>query len=274
MSQILRTPTTRKLLHPSLLPRLSATRTYYSYETPLPPPYPPTETAILSAALSHVPTAGWTTASLRQGARDAGYLDVSTNLFPKAEFELVLYHLRTQRLGLKERVQFHEEAGLGVTSKVKALVMERLRGNVEVGVQERWQEVSMTFAFLRWEDLIDKVLTERQTQALGLMSLAGNIPPSLRELYLLADEIWFLAGDEAVDSSWYTKRATLSSIYAATETYSTTDQSTDFRDTEEFLNRRLEEARVVGGAWRNVREWMSFQGIATVNMARNWGVRI
>lgn len=144
MSRVLRTPATRKLLQPSVvLPRLSTTRTYYSYETPLPPPYPPTETAILSAALSHVPALGWTTSSLRQGARDAGYLDVSTNLFPKAEFELVLYHLRTQRLGLKDRVQFPEEAALGTTRKVKSLVMERLRGNVEVGVQERWQEVSM-----------------------------------------------------------------------------------------------------------------------------------
>ena len=106
------------------------------------------------------------------------------------------------------------------------------------------------------------------------MSLAGNIPSSLRELFLLADEIWFLAGDDAVDTSWYTKRATLSSVYAATETYSTTDQSTDFKDTQEFLDRRLEEARVVGGVWRNVSEWMDFQRMATVNMARNRGARI
>ena len=113
-----------------------------------------------------------------------------------------------------------------------------------------------------------------QPQALALMSLAGNIPASLRELFLLADEIWFLAGDDSVDTSWYTKRATLSSIYAATETYSTTDQSTNFKDTEEFLDRRLEEARVVGGAWRNVSEWLGFQRMATVNMARNWGARI
>lgn len=141
MQPLLRT-STRKLFQPpvSFRPLLS-TRTYYSYETPLPPPYPPTETAILSSALLHVPSSGWTPQSLRQGARDAGYLDASTNLFPKAEFELVLYHLRTQRLGLKERVQFAEEAGLGVTGKVRALVMERLRGNVEVGVQGRWQEV-------------------------------------------------------------------------------------------------------------------------------------
>lgn len=106
------------------------------------------------------------------------------------------------------------------------------------------------------------------------MSLAGNIPQSLRELGLLSDEIWFLAGDTAVDASWYTKRATLASIYAAAEVYSTTDQSTGFRDTEEFLDRRLEEARVLGGAWRNVREWVGFQGASTVNLARSWGMRI
>jgi hypothetical protein len=142
---LLRT-TSRKLLHPSSLPALaSPKRTYYSYETPLPPPYPPTETAILSSALQHVPITGWTNLSLRNGARDAGYLDVSTNLFPKAEFELVLYHLRTQRLGLKDKIQFPEEAKVGQTRKVKSLVMERLRGNVEVDVQGRWQEV---FPFL------------------------------------------------------------------------------------------------------------------------------
>lgn len=106
------------------------------------------------------------------------------------------------------------------------------------------------------------------------MSLAGNIPPSLRELFLLSDEIWFLAGDVAVDSSWYTKRASLASIYAAAEVFQTTDQSSDYRDTAQFLDRRLDEARVLGGSWRNVKEWVAFQGMAGLNLARNLGVRI
>lgn len=106
------------------------------------------------------------------------------------------------------------------------------------------------------------------------MSLAGNIPPSLHELFLLSDEIWFLAGDKAVDASWYTKRASLASVYAATEVYQTTDQSTDNRDTEAFLERRLEEARIMGSAWRNVTEWAGFQAMAGVNLARSWGARI
>lgn len=111
-------------------------------------------------------------------------------------------------------------------------------------------------------------------QALGLMSLAGNIPASLKELAALSDEIWFLAGDTSVDTSWYTKRASLSSIYAATEIYQTTDQSTDMKDTAEFLDRRLEEARVLGSSFRNVTQWAGFQGVAAVNMMRSMGVRI
>lgn len=50
------------------------------------------------------------------------------------------------------------------------------------------------------------------------MSLAGNIPTSISELAKLSDEMWYLAGDTSVDTSWYTKRATLSTVYASTGT--------------------------------------------------------
>lgn len=43
-----------------------------------------------------------------------------------------------------------------------------------------------------------------------------NIPASIRELGELSDEIWALAGDTSVDTSWYTKRASLGAVYAAT----------------------------------------------------------
>ena len=48
------------------------------------------------------------------------------------------------------------------------------------------------------------------------MALPENIPDSLRELAKLSDEMWFLAGDRSVDFSWYTKRGTLSAVYAST----------------------------------------------------------
>ena len=48
------------------------------------------------------------------------------------------------------------------------------------------------------------------------MGLPENVASSMGELARLADEMWFLAGDRSVDFSWYTKRATLSAVYAST----------------------------------------------------------
>ena len=139
---------------------------------------------------------------------------------------------------------------MGVGRRVRSLVLERRRANVDAGVAGRWQE------------------------ALALMSLGENLPRSLRELSDLSDEIWFLAGDVSVDTSWYTKRATLAGIYAATEVYQSMDLSTEYRDTEAFLDRRLEESRVLGSAVGNMLEWIGFQGGAMVNLLRSKGVGI
>lgn len=123
---------------------------YHSYEHPSPPPFPPAESAILSAALTHVPSHGFTAAALKLGARDAGYLDVSTNLFPRGVFDLVNYHLVTQRLALKESVQFAAEGEggkrLGTGAKVRALTLARLRANAPL--IHRWQEVSVLWILL------------------------------------------------------------------------------------------------------------------------------
>jgi len=106
------------------------------------------------------------------------------------------------------------------------------------------------------------------------MAQPSNIPTSLHELASVADEIWFLAGDTSVDSSWYTKRASLSTIYAATELFMTTDKSVDFADTREFLDRRLKDLQVVGGAMGSVGQWLGFTAHAGINILRSKGVRI
>ncbi|KAK3698805.1 Ubiquinone biosynthesis protein coq9, mitochondrial [Vermiconidia calcicola] len=241
---VIRTPAA---LRPLLLcaPRAA----YHEQHNDQATPYGDAERTILSHALGHVSAYGFTQEAITLGAKDAGYLDVSRNLFPKGTFDLVMYHLVTQRLGLKDRIQFPDET-MGVGRKVRSLVIERLRANADAGVVPKWQE------------------------ALGVMSLAENIPASLRELGLLSDEMWYLAGDTSVDGSWYTKRASLSGIYAATEVFQTTDQSTEFKDTEQFLDRRLEELRVTGSAVGNTMQWMGFQGGALMNMLRSKGVRI
>lgn len=104
------------------------------------------------------------------------------------------------------------------------------------------------------------------------MAQPSHVPTSLNELAKLSDEIWFLAGDTAVDSSWYTKRATLSMIYTTTELYMTNDKSPDFVATENFLARRLDEAQSIGGAVSAIGQWSGFTFQAAINVVRSKGV--
>ncbi|KAF2134572.1 ubiquinone biosynthesis protein COQ9 [Dothidotthia symphoricarpi CBS 119687] len=225
---------------------------YHSYDYAAPPPFPPAESAILSSAYAHVPAHGFTIDALKLGARDAGYLDASTNLLPRGVFDLVNYHLVTQRLALADNVQFPDEAEqgkkMGVGAKVRALTLARLRANEPV--VHRWQE------------------------ALAIMAQPSYIPASLSELASLADEIWFLSGDQSVDSSWYTKRASLSTIYSATEVFMTQDKSPDFIETEQFLDNRLQDLRKVGGFMGALSEWVGYTGHSTVNVLRSKGVPV
>ncbi|KAF1979494.1 ubiquinone biosynthesis protein COQ9 [Bimuria novae-zelandiae CBS 107.79] len=225
---------------------------YHSYEYSQPPPFPPAESAILSAAIAHVPGYGFTTDALRLGARDAGYMDVSTNLLPRGVFDLVNYHLVTQRLALKNSVQFAaaEEQGkrLGTGAKVRALTLARLRANGPI--LHRWHE------------------------ALAIMAQPSYAPASLAELARLADEIWYLAGDESVDSSWYTKRASLSAIYSASEVFMTQDMSKDFVETAQFLDSRLGDVMKIGGFVGALTAWADYTAHSTVNVLRSKGIRI
>lgn len=109
-------------------------------------------------------------------------------------------------------------------------------------------------------------------QALAVMAQPSHVPTSLNELAKLSDEIWFLAGDTAVDSSWYTKRATLSMIYTTTELFMTNDKSPDFVGTKNFLARRLDEVQSIGGAASAIGQWSGFTFQAAINVLRSKGV--
>ncbi|KAG0136030.1 COQ9-domain-containing protein [Tuber indicum] len=238
-----------------IAPRINLPRRYHSYQHPAPGPSSTTaKSAILSASLPHVPSHGFSDAALAFGSRDAGYLDISVNMLPGGVFDLVRYHLVTERLRLGDKIDFRRPENelpkglrnLGITTKIQILCMERLKANAHI--IHRWQE------------------------ALAVMSLAENIPASMSELAKLSDEIWFLAGDESHDTTWYTKRATLAVVYASTELYMTHDNSKDFGATQEFLGRRLNDLKTAGSAVSNVASYLDFTVHAFANVLRSKNV--
>ncbi|KAL4892637.1 COQ9-domain-containing protein [Aspergillus ambiguus] len=242
----------------SLSPRLSQSsyrpsRLYHSALHPDPPPhhYTNSQSTILSAALRHVPQQGFTRNALTLGARDAGFLDVSIQLLPRAEFDLILFWLASRRGLLHARVQndglLDRSDKTPVDEKTRILIMERLRMNSDI--KHQWQD------------------------ALALMSLAGNIPLSLSELHALASDILYLAGDSSVDSAWYTKRLSVAAVYAAADVYMTRD-SADLVATEAFVRRRIADTKAVGEKLTGLQQCLGFMGTTAVGLGRSWGLKI
>lgn len=228
----------------------SAVRTYYSLHHPDPSPFPPIQSSILASALSTVPRLGFSRDALLAGCRENGYLEASAQLFPRGVYDLIHYYLVIQRLTLRDKVQFQDDPKLSLTQRVKTLTWIRLQANSDSGVIDHWQH------------------------ALGHMSLLENIPASLKELGNLADEIWYLAGDKQVDFGWYTKRAQLAGVYAAAETFMSTDKSEDFSDTKEFLDRRLHDVTNVGGAVGGAMDYFGWFASSGLGLARAWGMKV
>ena len=106
------------------------------------------------------------------------------------------------------------------------------------------------------------------------MAQPSLVPASLRELALQADEIWHLAGDVAVDPSWYTKRGALSAVYVSSELFMTNDRSPGYGETRDFLRRRLDETSSAGSALGGVARWVGFTAQAGLNVLRSKGARI
>ncbi|KAJ5168054.1 uncharacterized protein N7482_003648 [Penicillium canariense] len=235
------------------------------YHSPLHPRLPPHEytnsqTAILTASLPHIPSQGFTNAALTLGARDAGFLDVSVQLLPRGEFDLVLFWLASRRGLLRGKVEEgalftraaaergREVGGLSVEEKVKILVLERLRLNKDV--KEVWQD------------------------ALAQMSLLGNIPLALTELHALSNDILTLSGDAAVDGSWYARRLGLSAIYASAEVVMTRDPTPELVETEAFVERRFADKEALREKVEGVGSWVGFLGSTAVGVGRSWGLKI
>lgn len=106
------------------------------------------------------------------------------------------------------------------------------------------------------------------------MSLLGNIPLSLSELHSLSSDILYLADDTSVDSSWYTKRFSLSAVYASAEVIMTQDTSPEFVSTEKFVERRLEDSQYLGQKVSDVQSYMGFMAGTAVGLGRSWGLKI
>lgn len=168
---------------------------------------------LLQAALPHVPFDGWSEATLTAAINDSQTAPgLARALFPRGGLDLALayHHLGDQQL--RDTI-----AGTDLTSS-------RFRDRIATAVKLRLHNA-------------DRELIRRGS---ALFALPQNVAEGSRAIWGTADAIWTALGDTSTDLNWYTKRATLSAVYAATVLFWLGDDSPDHQATWDFLDRRIE----------------------------------
>jgi ubiquinone biosynthesis protein COQ9 len=169
---------------------------------------------LLLATLPHVPFDGWSQKALGAGAREAG-IDpaLAASAFPGGTTEMIeFFNQWADRRAVAEL----EAAGLGQL---------KVRQRIALGVRRR----------------IEANAAYREAIRLGLahLTLPQNMPLATKVLYRTVDALWYAAGDTATDFNFYTKRALLAGVYAATVLYWLNDKSPGSVDSWTFLERRI-----------------------------------
>jgi ubiquinone biosynthesis protein COQ9 len=103
----------------------------------------------------------------------------------------------------------------------------------------------------RLEAVSDKEVVRRSTTLFALPTHAAD---GAKAIWGTADTIWNALGDTSRDVNWYTKRATLSAVYAATVLFWLGDDSIGHQDTWGFLDRRIDDVMRIEKAKAGLRD--------------------
>jgi len=186
--------------------------------------------ALIMAALPHVPFDGWSDKCLRHAGEIAGLgADAAVRLFPDGARGAVAHFMNLADRLMIEDLRAYDLASLKVRERIAKAVRVRL---------ERWTPHR-----------------EAVRRALALVPLPTMTGAALRGWYRTVDVIWRVAGDRAVDFSFYTKRMLLAGVYGTTLLYWLDDRTENAEATWAFLDRRIADVMRIP----KVRERMSKQ---------------
>jgi ubiquinone biosynthesis protein COQ9 len=168
---------------------------------------------VLAAALPHAAFDGWSQTTLQAALTDSQVAPaLAKALFPRGGVDLAVAYHQAGDHAMREALVATDLSEIRYTARVALAIKLRLQA-------------------------ADRELVRRGT---ALFSLPQHAPEGARLIWATADAIWTTLGDSSTDVNWYTKRATLSAVYAATVLFWLGDESEDSAETWAFLDRRLE----------------------------------
>ena len=158
---------------------------------------------------------GWSDAAVYAAADDAGVdRDVAKLAFKDNAIDMIDAWIDSIDMELAHRLPAEKLAAMKIRDRITALLATRL----EIMAPDR----------------------ESLRRAMAIMTMPQNLVRSAKIGWRSADRMWRLAGDTASDFNHYTKRMTLSAVYASTLSVFVNDDSDNFADARAFLDRRID----------------------------------
>lgn len=158
---------------------------------------------------------GWSDAAVHAAADAAGVdRDVAKLAFKDNAIDMIDAWIDGVDMELAHRLPAEKLAAMKIRDRITALLATRL----EIMAPDR----------------------ESLRRAMAIMAMPQNLVRSAKIGWRSADRMWRLAGDTASDFNHYTKRMTLSAVYASTLSVFVNDDSDNFADARAFLDRRID----------------------------------
>lgn len=167
---------------------------------------------LIDAALDHVIFDGMSDKAIAAGARDIGMSES-------------LAHVHLPRGGADLAAAYHRRGDAALREWLAASPLQgRIRDRITDAIMHRL------------------TLSDREMARAGavVMAMPQNAALGARLVWESADAVWDGLGDTSEDVNWYSKRATLSTVFGATVLYWLGDDSPELEDTRAFLERRIE----------------------------------
>lgn len=188
--------------------------------------------AILAEALKIVPFDGWHTKTLEEASKKAGFDErYGEILFPEGINGLVKYFIQESDKQMLETLKTLPLKEMRVRDRIKTAVKTRIEQHIP-----HKEVIPATLRFF--------ALPQHSVQ--GMQALAHT-----------ASEIWYMAGDDATNFNYYSKRFLLAGVYSATLLFWLDDHSEGYEDTWEFLDRRIDNVMQIGKVKQkfDIRNW-------------------